>query len=133
MAARKQSSASSSRPCSISATPRSLERTPSAGRSSRARRKLVTASSGWPRAWQTRPSPAQSSASPGRFLEGLAVELLGLGQGAEALETGGESRNVGRRDHDGARRGPPEQSPDHGPAIRSSASWSARVVVVFAC
>ena len=37
-------------------------------------------------------------------LDGLAVELLGLGQGAEALETGGEGRNVGRRDHDGARR-----------------------------
>ena len=69
----------------------------------------------------------------GSVPEGLAVELLGLGQGAEALETGGESRNVGWRDHDGARRGPPEQSPDHGPAIRSSASWSARVVVVFAC
>ncbi len=68
----------------------------------------------------------------GSVPEGLAVELLGLGQGAEALETGGESRKVGWRYHDGTRRRPPEQSSDHRPAIRSSASWSARVVVVFA-
>ena len=68
----------------------------------------------------------------GSVPEGLAVELLGLDQGAEALEAGGEGRKVGWRDHGSARRGPPEQSSEHGPAIRSSANWSARVVVVFA-
>jgi hypothetical protein len=78
------------------------------------------------------PKPPPELGVTGLVLEGLAVELFGLGQRAEALETGGESRNVGWRDHDGARRGPPEQSPEHGPAIRSSAIWSARVVV-FAC
>ena len=63
------------------------------------------------------PEPRPELGVTGLVLDGLAVELLGLGQGAEALETGGESRKVGRRDHDGARRGPPEQSPDHGPAM----------------
>ena len=93
-----------------------------------ATRKLVTASSRLAEGIADTPVPRPELGVTGLVLDGLAVELLGLGQGAEALETGGESRNVGRMDHDGARRGPPEQSPDHGPAIRSSAGLSARVV-----
>ena len=80
------------------------------------------------------PEPRPELGVTGLVLDGLAVELLGLGQGTEALKTGGESRNVGMgaiMTRAGGR--PPQQSPDHGPAIRSSAGLSARVVVVFAC